>query len=122
MKTVKSFVEKYQYVEKEKDFKDDKSLLSPTYLVGGFPLNKMIHLKGYHQELEKYGIPAGLVMIPNHTKQLGGSSTIISEKKGGGEKKCISDTDFDCLFNIHCKIDSQNKKTKKNTTKKNTTK
>ena len=69
MNIIPSIITKYAYVEKDNDWIDPDSLHSQHHLVGNVPIEDILQRmnQGFHlpKSLENYGVPVGLLVMPN---------------------------------------------------------
>lgn len=131
MNIIPSIITKYAYVEKDNDWIDPDSLHSQHHLVGNVPIEDILqHMnQGFHlpKSLENYGVPVGLLVMPNSSGYrrlptelvVGGANAPLpqtcSHMQGGGgviKKKhqelpdTISDNDHERLMKfIHIYTD-----------------
>jgi len=118
----KSFVENYSFIEKEHSWIDPESFINQKQLVGGYPIHKILkNNTEKYKQLENYGIPAGLVLIPKTNNRFFGGKPIHSIKKNENlenENKedinPIKEDDHTRLFNLINIYKNKNSKTKKN--------
>lgn len=83
MNIIPSIITKYAYVEKENDWIDQDSLYSQHHLVGNVPieniLQRMNHTFNLPKSLENYGVPVGLLVMPQTCSHIyGGQKEITS--------------------------------------------
>lgn len=103
MKINSSFAENHHFIKKE-NWNDAQSIMDPIQWTMGFPISKYPSKQPIHKELEKYGVPAGLVMFQSSKPFIGGYTESITKHslQENKEKKVISDELYDCLFSKTC--------------------
>ena len=145
MNIIPSIITKYAYVEKDNDWIDPDSLHSQHHLVGNVPIEDILQRmnQGFHlpKSLENYGVPVGLLVMPQTCSQMHGgqgsneamnpTTNVIGDRRspetfGGGIKKkhqelphTISDNDHERLMKfIHIYTDKGIRKKNDKTHKK----
>jgi len=102
MNIIPSIITKYNYIEKNNDWIDPDSLHSQHHLVGNVPiediLQRMNH--GFHlpKSLENYGVPVGLLVMPQTCSHMHGGGGGVIKKKHQEVPDTISDNDHERLM------------------------
>jgi hypothetical protein len=108
MNIIPSIITKYAYVEKDNDWIDPDSLHSQHHLVGNVPIEDILQRmnQGFNlpKSLENYGVPVGLLVMPQTCSQMQGGGGI--KKKHQELPHTISDNDHERLMKfIHIYTD-----------------
>ena len=109
MNIIPSIITKYAYVEKDNDWIDPDSLHSQHHLVGNVPIEDILQRmnQGFHlpKSLENYGVPVGLLVMPQTCSHMQGGGGVI-KKKHQELPDTISDNDHERLMKfIHIYTD-----------------